>query len=144
MNDRSAVTSSHGVNAGSVARSVSTVRSRSVHPLEHAHARVGAQPRVQLTVAHVDRVDAARAVLEQAVREAARRGAGVDGRPSLDADRETFQRGLELLPAAADEWCGSADERDGLVGCDQAGRLVGRGARDEDGSRLDGRARVLA
>ena len=115
-----------------------------MHTLEHAHARVGAQTGVQLAVADVHRVDVRRAPLEQTIGEAAGRRAGVDGAAALDDDGEAFERRLELLPAAADERRRRADQRDGLVGRNEAGRLVGRRTGDEDGPRFDGVARVLA
>ncbi len=115
-----------------------------MHTLEHAHALVGAQARVQLAVADVDRVDVRRASLQQAVGEAAGRSAGIDGAAAVDGDGEAFEGRLELLSAAADERCRRADEGDGLVRRDEAGRLVGRGTADEDGPRFDGVARVLA
>ena len=106
--------------------------------------RVGAQAGVQLAVADVHRVDVRRAPLEQTIGEAAGRRAGVDGAAALDDDGEAFECRLELLPAAADERRRRADQRDGLVGRNEAGRLVGRCTGDEDGPRFDGVARVLA
>src|SRR5262245_30754322 len=49
----------------------------SVHPLEHDDTRVGAQSRMQLPVAHIDRGDACGARLQEAVGEPAGRGADV-------------------------------------------------------------------
>ncbi len=74
-----------------------------VRPLEHGHARVVPELRVELPVADVDRGDARRPVLEEAVGEAARRGAEVDGGASLDPDVDELERVGELLASAGDE-----------------------------------------
>ena len=64
-------------------------------------------------------------------------------RRSGDGDREALQCGLELEAAPADEGRRRAQEDDGLVGRDEAGRLVGLRARDEDGAGGDGRLGLL-
>lgn len=61
--------------------------------LEVCDARILAQRAEQLAVAGVDRVDAARAVLEQNAREAASGGADVDRDAIDDARLERFDRG---------------------------------------------------
>ena len=71
-----------------------------VRPLEDGHSRVGAQPRMELAVADVDRHDARRACLEQAVGEAAGRGADVHGVLARDVDAECVESVPELLAAA--------------------------------------------
>ncbi len=73
-----------------------------VRPLEHGHARIGAQPRVQLAVADVERDHARRAALEQDVGEAAGRGADVDAVEAGRVDAEPVEPVRELLAAARD------------------------------------------
>jgi hypothetical protein len=51
----------------------------------------------------IDRVDMGRAVLEEAIGEAAGGGAGIEGSPSLGGDCETLQGALEFLTTPADE-----------------------------------------
>ena len=73
-----------------------------VHALEHGHARVVAQPRVQLAVADVERDHARGAALEQDVGEPARRGADVEAVEPGRVDAERVERVRELLAAARD------------------------------------------
>src|SRR5882672_8988557 len=70
--------------------------------LHDHHARVLAQPLVELAAADVDGVDDARTALEQAVREAARGGADVHADAALHADAEMLERVDELFAATAD------------------------------------------
>ena len=65
-------------------------------------AIVGAQALVQLPVADVERDHVRGAVLQQAVGEAAGRGADVEAVEARDGDGERFERVLELLAAAGD------------------------------------------
>src|SRR5581483_8450832 len=74
-----------------------------VRTLEHGHARVGAQARVELAVADVERDHAASARLQQAVGEAPRGGAHVDAVPAPRVDAERLERVRELLASARDE-----------------------------------------
>ena len=73
-----------------------------VRALEDGDARVGAQARVELPVADVDRDDASGAALEQDVREAAGRRAEVEAVPPVRVDAERVEAVRELLPAAGD------------------------------------------
>ena len=73
-----------------------------VHALEDGHARVVAQPRMKLAVADVERDHVRRAVLEQAVGEAAGGRADVEAAQPVRGHAEGFERVLELLTAAGD------------------------------------------
>ena len=66
------------------------------------HARVLAQRPRQLAVAHIHRIDPRRAPLQQAIGEAAGRGADVRADPARRVHAERIQRGRQLQPAAAD------------------------------------------
>ena len=70
-------------------------RSR-VRPLEHRHARIVANARVKLAVAHVERDHARGAALEQNVAEPARRGAEVEAVEPGRIDAERVERVREL------------------------------------------------
>ncbi len=56
----------------------------------------------ELAVANVDRVDANGPALEQAVGEAAGRGAHIERDQAIDVDAEDVERVLQLLAAATD------------------------------------------
>ena len=71
-----------------------------VRALEHDDARVGAQLRVELAVADVDRVHARGAALQQAVGEAAGRRADVEADAARGIEPERVERARELLAAA--------------------------------------------
>ena len=71
-----------------------------VHAFEHGHARILAQPPVELPVGDVHAGDAGSAGLEQAVGEPSGGGAHVEAQATLDLDAEGRQRALELLTAA--------------------------------------------
>ena len=58
---------------------------------------------MQLAVADVEGHDVRRAALQQAVGEAAGRGAAVERAAAGDVDGELGERGVELLAAASDE-----------------------------------------
>ena len=73
-----------------------------VRALEHGHARIVAQARVELAVADVERDHARRAALEQDVREAAGRGADVEAVAPGRVDPERVERVRELVAAARD------------------------------------------
>ena len=90
-----------------------------VAPLAHEDAGVVAKGRVQLPVAHVDGQHAGRPPLKQAVREAARRGSGVQGTRAADIHAEALEGGIELVAPAADEARARREDLDGLVRRDQ-------------------------
>ena len=73
-----------------------------VEALDHGHPRVFAQAHVDLAVGDVDRGDPRRAALQQAVGEAAGRGADVEAVAPGDVDPERLQRVLQLGAAARD------------------------------------------
>ena len=95
MNETSQTTRS-GANGSSVS-------DPRVRPLEDGDARVGAQARMELPVADVDRDDARRAGLEQAVGEAAGRGADIGAVAPFDVDAERVECVAQLLSATGDE-----------------------------------------
>ena len=73
-----------------------------VRPLEHGDARIGAEPRMELPVADVDRDHARSAALEEDVGEAAGRRADVDAVEPGRVDAERVEPVRELLAAARD------------------------------------------
>ena len=73
-----------------------------VDALDHRHALVARAATVQLAVGDVERDDVRRAALEQAVGEAAGRGADVERATARDGDPERVERVGELDPAARD------------------------------------------
>ena len=93
-----------------------------VDALERRHPLVLAQRPVELSAADVDRGDPGGAALEQAVGEAAGRGADVEAVEAADVDPEGVEGGVELEPAAGDESAALLD-LDPLVGGDQLPRL---------------------
>ena len=74
-----------------------------VDPLADLHAGIEAQAGVDLAVAHVEGHDVGRPTLEQAVREAARRGTDVETAGTARIDAQLVERPRELLPAARNE-----------------------------------------
>src|SRR6478752_9556077 len=76
--------------------------SAGIRPLEHRHAGVGAEPRMQLAVADVERDHARRTALEQDVGEAAGRGPDIDAVEAGRVDAEPVEPVRELLSAARD------------------------------------------
>ena len=74
-----------------------------VEPLDHVDPRVLAQPPVELAVGDVERDHPGGAALQQAVGEAAGRGADVEAVEPGDVDAERVERVVELEPAARDE-----------------------------------------
>ena len=92
MNETSHVTRSGAYGKlGQVAR---------IDALEDRHARVVAETRMKLAVADVERDHMRRAVLEQAVGEAARGRADVEAAQAVGGNVEGFERVLELRTAA--------------------------------------------
>ena len=73
-----------------------------VGALEHGHARIVAEPRVQLAVADVEGHDARGAALEQDVGEPAGRCADIEAVEPRRIDAGCFERVRELLAAARD------------------------------------------
>ena len=95
-----------------------------VRPLHAHHARVLPDAPGKLAIADIDGEDLLRALLQQAVRKAARRGARVAADEAGRIDAEVAQRLFELQAAAADVGAGIApqfynglvlDRRTGLV-----------------------------
>jgi len=71
-----------------------------VPAFDHGHARVVAEPPLQLAVRDVDSDDVCSAVLEQAVGETAGRGARVQTAAAGGVEPEPAERVLELLTSA--------------------------------------------
>ena len=92
-----------------------------VEPLDHGDARVLAQAQVELAVGDVDRGDPRGAALQQAVGEAAGRGADVEAVAPGDVDAERLEGVLELDAAARDEARALVDDQRRL-GLDQLAR----------------------
>ena len=80
--------------------SCSSVSARAFDALDHRHARVAAQAVVELPVGDVERDDVRAAPLQQAVGEAAGRGADVERLAPGDGKPEGVQSIGELDPAA--------------------------------------------
>jgi hypothetical protein len=95
-------------------------------------------------VADVDRVDARRAALEQAVREPAGRGADVEAHAARGVDGERVERGRQLDAAARDVGMRRSGDLDLGVLRHGDARLVGAPAGDGDRAREDHRLRLLA
>ena len=73
-----------------------------VEALDHSHARVLAKPQIELAEGDVDRRDPGGPALQEAVGEAARRGADVKAVAPGDVDAERLEGVLELDAAARD------------------------------------------
>ena len=73
-----------------------------VHAFVHDHARIVAQFPVELAGADVDGVHARGAALQQAIGEAAGRGADVEADFARHVDAEMIERRFQLQAAAAD------------------------------------------
>ena len=112
-----------------------------VRPLDDGDPRVGAKLRVELPATHVERYDPRCASLEQAVGEAARRGADVEAVRVGRVDAECVERVRELLAASRNEWRRPLDRELGVLVDLLAGLCV---AGDEAGQheRLRLRARL--
>ncbi len=100
-----------------------------VGALQHGHACVGAQRPRELTAPDVDGDDAPRPCLQQAVGEAAGRGAEIEGAHSFHHDREAVERGGQLVATARHEARSLTLELDRLGGVDEARRARRRGSR---------------
>ena len=87
-----------------------------VDALEHRDAVVRAQSRMKLAVADVERDHPRRTVLQQAIREASRRGPDVEAILARGVEREQLEGVRELLAAPRDEsWRPLDLEHDRLV-----------------------------
>ena len=129
MNETSQV-----ISAGANGSSVSV---RALRALEHRHARVAAEPRVQLAVADVERDHARSAALEQHVGEPARRGADVEAVETLRVDAERVERVRELDARARDVRRRPLDlERRLVVDLLPRLRMAGHEPRHHEGLRL--------
>ena len=90
-----------------VARSIGSGQGRrgqvaGVRPLHRDDAGVGAERFGELSAAHVESVDPARAALQQDVGEAAGRGADIERDEPGRVDPEGVERRRQLVAAAAD------------------------------------------
>ena len=101
-----------------------TVERSRVDPLVDDHPRVGAQPLVEQAVADVDRVHPRRAALEEAVGEAAGRGADIEADETRGIDGEGLQGRRQLVPAAGDVRL-ACPHIDGCLRPHRGTRLVG-------------------
>ena len=72
-------------------------------------ARVGADFPIELIVPGIDRIDASRAALQQAIGKPARRCAHIDADPARGVDLEMIERAFEFQPAAPDVFFGRLD-----------------------------------
>ena len=93
MKETSHVTSSGVLELGQAA---------DVDPFEHGHSIVGTQAFVQLPVADVERDHVRRAVLQQAVREAAGRGADIEATEPSTGTASDSSACSSFLAAAGD------------------------------------------
>ena len=98
-----------------------------VQPLHDQDAGVLAQAPVELPVTDVDRDHHRRSALEQAVGEAAGRGADVEAATPVDVDLELGESVLELDPASRDELFGLVDDQLSVLR-DQLARLLDGGS----------------
>ena len=114
-----------------------------VHPLVHLDSGIVTHRGMHLPVADVDRDDLRCAVLEKALREAARRRAGIERAPTVHVDGEGLEGFDELVSPTAHEARRRTEDLDGLTCADHATRFVGRRAPDRDEPRVDGPLRGL-
>src|SRR6185312_9366197 len=110
---------------------------------EQENARVAAQAPVYLASARIDRMNFGRAVLEQAIGEAAGGGADIGADSAGGIDGEALQRGFPLEAAAADVTKPAA-HFDVSAGGNGTSGLIGAHAIDENVSRHDEGAGLLA
>ena len=82
---------------------IGRVQPAGMGPLHGDHPGIRPQRLGELSAAHVESIDAARAPLQQTVGEAAGRGTDVEADPAAAVDRERIERPGELLPAARHE-----------------------------------------
>ena len=108
-------------------RQVGGLEAAGVDALDHGHPRVLAQAAVELPVGDVEGDHVRRAALQQAVGEAAGRGADVEAVAAGDVDPERVERVGELDPAARDEARARVDDELG-VRLDQLARAQRDGA----------------
>ena len=113
-----------------------------VRPLEHDDARVGAQPRMELPVADVDRDHARRAALEQHVGEAAGRRADVEAVEARRIDAEARRARARASRRRARRTRGGASTSSSRVLVHLLARLVVAGHEPGEDERLRLRARL--
>src|SRR5439155_27090824 len=104
---------------------------------------VDPQPFVQLPVADVDRDDVSRAVLEQAVGEAAGGRTRVERALPPDVDRESLEGGRELEATATDESGSVARDVERIIRVHESRALVRGRARHRHAAGRDLLARPL-
>src|SRR5262249_34912294 len=102
-----------------------------IGPFQGQDPAVLAQSFVQLTAPHVDCDPLDGAALQEAVGEAARGGASVEGTPSPDIDGKTGQGGVELFAAPADESPGGTTDQDRFGRVHQSRRPGGERATNQ-------------
>ena len=112
--------------------------------LEDNHAWLFAQLPGELVGVDVHRVDARRALLQQAISEAARGGTHVEADFPLRVDVEIFQRAFELEAAAAGVFLQAAVNFDWRVFGDRLASFFGALGVDCDFARQDHGLRFLA
>ena len=112
------------VTDGELRRERELAEGARVRPLEHRHARVVAETRMELAVADVERDHARGAAPEQDVGEAAGRRADVDAAQPRGIDAEEVEPVRELLPAARDVLRPTLDDELGVVRHLLAGLVV--------------------
>jgi hypothetical protein len=109
-----------------------------VGALDHADALIATKAGVQLTPANVEGDHSRRAALEEAVREAARRRSGVEGRAIRYVDGEALEGRVELLTAPAHETGRGRRHHDLIARRHETSRLVGRGTVHEHAAGRNG------
>lgn len=113
-----------------------------VHPLVHHDARVLTQAPIELTLAHIDRMDAFRAALQQDIGEAAGRRADIDRHLSGDVEPESLERASQFVSATRDIARTGVDHELRIL-CDRGRGTVRAAAIDADGASEDERLRAL-
>src|SRR5439155_16399784 len=109
----------------------------------HDDARILPQAPVELTLPHVDRVNAERAALQQDVGKAAGRRADVDRDLSSDVEPQSIERARQLVAATGDVLRSSVDGKLRIHG-DGRGRPVRTAAVHAHRAREDERLGALA
>ena len=95
----------HGQVGPRVLRAVEVVRSEvaQVGALAQHQARISAQAPGGLAVTHINAIDAASAVLKQAIAKAARGDAAIEADPPRNPDRQGLKGGHQLLTTPGDK-----------------------------------------
>ncbi len=112
--------------------------------LELNYARVLLHAPGHLLGRHVDRIDAARTMLQQAVGEAAGGGADIEASFARGVDAEILERAFQLESGAAGVFCGGSADFDVRVGGDLGSRFFAAGAVYADFSSQDHGLRFFA